>query len=148
MNKNITYQNVILTVIALLLGTQVWQQQTVFSGSPAIFQPVSYKPASIQFAQHTAFLQRKGETAFAWVPVNEDGSVDVRIKSAAEVLEVDIEDISTTDELEVTLEEINTSDLLKVDIKEINTSDKLDVNIESARSYSLQNAGPIKIKQD
>lgn len=55
------------------------------------------------------------------VPLNEDGSIDVRIKSA-ERLGVSIEDINTYDNLEVTLDDINTTDELEVDIQEVGNS--------------------------
>lgn len=61
---------------------------------------------------------------YALVPINEDGSINVRVQS--------INDLETID----------------VNIDDISTSDKLNVNISSSNSYSLQYAGPIEVDAD
>ena len=69
---------------------------------------------------------------YGLVPINEDGSVNVRLISSDEI-DVNISDISTYDELNVTLKEIETSDILEVNIEEVGgyrTYGKLDVDCD------------------
>jgi hypothetical protein len=61
---------------------------------------------------------------YALVPINEDGSINVRVQS--------INDLETID----------------VNIDDISTSDKPNVNISSSSSYSLQYAGPLEVEVD
>ena len=71
---------------------------------------------------------------YALVPVNEDGSIDVRISSADE-LDVNITGIDTFDEMEVTIEGIN-------------TRDELDVNLDEIGGSYVSSGGPIKVEID
>ena len=84
-----------------------------------------------------------GLTEYGLVPLNEDGSITVRL-SALDEIDVNIVGVETSDELEVELVDINTSDNLNVDIRDINTSDVLDVNIDQVGGYS--NYGSIKVE--
>lgn len=71
---------------------------------------------------------------YGLVPLNEDGSISVRLSNAEEI-EVDITSISTWDEL-------------KVDIAEISTSDELDINLDEmgGSNISMGEAIPVKVK--
>lgn len=108
MKTHITYERVILTLIAgllLLNFMEVRKSQTRFDQTQ-----LSARLASWQSAARN----------FAIVPVNEDGSIDVRIKNTMETINVNIERVSTTD--------------------------KLNVNLKSADVYSLNYAGPIEVR--
>ena len=63
---------------------------------------------------------RYEEKNYAVVPINADGSIDVRI--------------------------VGSTDAIDVDIEKISTNDKLDVHLKSAETYSLNYAGPIEVK--
>ena len=108
MKKTITYERVVLTIIAGLLFLnflEVRYNQTQFEPNKL----------SAKFASWDSTIKD-----FAIVPVNDDGSIDVRIKGSAETLDVNIEEVST--------------------------SDKLNVNLKSSDSYSLNYTGPIEVK--
>lgn len=84
---------------------------------------------------------------YGLVPMNEDGSINVRLQGideAIDELDVNIVGIETYDELEVDIVEINTSDELKVELTEISTSDELDVNIDEVGGWSV-NGGELPI---
>ncbi|MBL6447823.1 hypothetical protein JMN32_16000 [Fulvivirga sp. 29W222] len=56
---------------------------------------------------------------YGLVPVNEDGSITVRL-----------------------------GDRVDVNLVDINTSDKLNIHLKSSDSYSLRNAGPLEVRTD
>ncbi|GAA4274086.1 hypothetical protein U6A24_00895 [Aquimarina gracilis] len=66
------------------------------------------------------------------VPVNSDGSINVRLIS--------------TDEISVNIKSIDTYDKLKVDLNSISTDDELDINIDEVGGRFVSNGGPIKVK--
>lgn len=66
------------------------------------------------------------------IPVNEDGSITVRL--------------SSSDEIDVNIKNIDTYDKLKVDINGISTQDELPINIEEIGGYPVSSGGPIKVK--
>lgn len=105
----------LLCVIALLLGGIFVQNQLLLSRLTTDAPPL---PSAARF-QATKWQNQPQQ--YGLVPVNADGSVNVRIQSA-ERLGVSIEDISTFDNLEVTLDEIDTYDELEVDIQEVGNS--------------------------
>jgi hypothetical protein len=111
------YTKIVLTAIAACLFLLV-------------IDNVSFMPKA--FAGHD---YSNGE--YALVPVNEDGTVNVNIKSIApnEVMDVNIKDIDTYD-------------MMKVSIKDIETSDELNVNIDEIGGSSVSSGGPIKVKMD
>lgn len=108
MKKTITYERVILTLIALLLFLNFMEDRN----HPNHVEP---DKLSAKFASWNSI-----DKSFAIVPVNADGSIDVRIKSSMETINVNIDKIST--------------------------SDKLNVHLKSSDSYSLNYAGPLEIK--
>lgn len=84
---------------------------------------------------------------YGLVPMNEDGSINVRLKGvddAFDRMDVNVVGISTFDELEVELVEIKTTDKLKVDIAEVTSRDELDVNIDEVGSWPV-NSGELPI---
>jgi hypothetical protein len=86
------------------------------------------------FPQAQANVKTSPDVSYGLVPLNEDGSITVRL-SEMEEIDVNITDISTSDELHV-------------DISEISTSDELDINIdEVGGSFLHLGSGiPVKIK--
>lgn len=108
MKLSITYERIVLTLIAglLFLNLQELRQRTT-AGNAA---PPPVKMTSTRYE----------EKGFAVVPVNADGSIDVRIIGSSEPIDVDIERIST--------------------------SEKLNVHLKSAETYSLNYAGPLEVK--
>ncbi|WP_109299688.1 hypothetical protein [Aquimarina sp. AU474] len=69
---------------------------------------------------------------FANLPINEDGSITVRINN--------------TDEINVNIKSIDTYDKLKVDLNGISTRDELDINIDEIGGSYVSSGGPIKVK--
>jgi len=70
--------------------------------------------------------------AFVSVPLNADGSLNVRVLSA--------------EELDVNIRNIDTYDEMKVSIEGVGTSDELNVNIDEVGGSSVYSGGPIKVK--
>lgn len=66
---------------------------------------------------------------FVVVPVNPDGSINVRVKEAA-LTEVSIRDISTSDELQVKIK------------------DEVKVHVAGSEWHALKNAGPIEVGKE
>jgi hypothetical protein len=108
MKLNITYERLVLTIIAGLLYLNLSELKDRAPVTDTTRLPV--KMAS----------SRDEEKNYAVVPINADGSIDVRIVGSTEVIDVDIEKIST--------------------------DEKLDVHLKSAETYSLNYAGPIEVK--
>ena len=75
--------------------------------------------------------------SYGLVPLNEDGTVSVKIKS-----------ISPNEVMDVNIKDIDTYDMMKVTIKDIETSDELNVNIDEIGGSSVSSGGPIKVKMD
>lgn len=71
---------------------------------------------------------------YGLVPLNDDGSITVRLSPMDEI-DVNITDISTTDEL-------------RIDLAEISTSDEMDVNIEEVGGHFVHSTSgiPVKVK--
>ena len=99
------FTKVILTVIAVNLSI------------------LSLKELSIIPKAHADELDEPVELVhtqkYGMVPVNEDGSITVRL-----------------------------SDRVDVNLVDINTSDKINVHLKSSDSYSLNHAGPLEVKTD
>ena len=115
------YTKFILTVIAFCLVVLTLDNVDIF--------PKAYANDVVNYGGN-----------YGLVPMNEDGSINVKLISLDEALDemdVNIVGIDTYDELEVDIVEINTSDELKVDLVEINTSDELDVNIDEVGGWSV-----------
>ena len=108
MKLNITYERVVLTLIAglLFLNLPDLKERTTVADS-------AHLPVKMTSSRYE-------EKNYAIVPINADGSIDVRIVGSTDVIDVDIEKIST--------------------------NDKLDVHLKSAETYSLNYAGPIEVK--
>ncbi|MCX2742316.1 hypothetical protein OO013_00490 [Mangrovivirga sp. M17] len=87
--KTDNYTKVLLTIIALNLTFISFQNINLFDKAYA----EGPNPTSTQFTT---------------VPVNENGTIDVRIVDSEE-LDVNITDINTSDELKVRLEEVDRS---------------------------------------
>lgn len=84
---------------------------------------------------------------YGLVPLNEDGSITVRLSPLEEV-DVNIKNISTWDKLKVNIADISTSDELKVDLSDISTSDELDINLDELGGSNIMmgESIPVKIK--
>lgn len=85
---------------------------------------------------------RPTEKSYGLVPLNKDGSVNVKLTNSDE-MDVNITGIETWDNLNVNLDEIETSDNINVNIEEIDNtnlySSELPVTIENQ---------PVKISKD
>ncbi|HHG86106.1 MAG TPA: hypothetical protein ENJ82_15260 [Bacteroidetes bacterium] len=113
------YSKVVLTVIAGCLMILVLRG--------ADFAPKAYADN----------LTETPSAQFGLVPMNEDGSINVVVKSfgANDIMDVRIKDIDTYDEM-------------KVSITDISTTDELAVNIDEVGGSSVSSGGPIKVKID
>ncbi|TPN85922.1 hypothetical protein [Aquimarina algicola] len=109
--KNDKYTKFILTIIAICLVILVFKDANIV--------PKAHASDSII-------------TKYGLVPINEDGSITVKI--------------SNTDEIDVNIKNIDTYDRLKVDLNEISTRNELDINIDEVGGSSLSSSGPIKVK--
>jgi len=69
---------------------------------------------------------------YALVPVNEDGSINVRL--------------SALDELDVNITGIDTFDELEVNLVGIDTWDELAVNLDEIGGSSVRSGGPIPVE--
>jgi len=103
--KSDSYTRGMLTIIALCLTILTLGQLKVIPG-------VS-----------TNFNQQPQNSSYGLVPLNEDGSVTVKLSSG--------------DRLDVSLVDINTYDELRVDIHGVSTSDELPVNIDEIGGSSV-----------
>jgi len=72
------------------------------------------------------------DTNYGLVPVNEDGSITVRL--------------STTEQLDVNIKNIDTYDELRVNLYGISTSEELDVNLDEIGGGWINNGGPVPVK--
>jgi len=84
------YTKAVLTVIAVCLSILLLTQLEIIPIAHAVPSKTQYNP-SIQYGL---------------VPLNEDGSINVHIKSNSSVIDVDLVDISTSDELDVNIDEV------------------------------------------
>lgn len=89
------YMHLVLTVIALCLSIIVLRDIPFFPEVRASDNPDAQLKAN----------------SYGLVPLNEDGSVNVRIVDIDNVIEVDIKKISTYDEMPVNIEELNGSSI-------------------------------------
>ena len=136
------YLKIVLTVIAVCLVLLTAQQLQLI---PAVQANGAWGAANANFGL---------------VPLNEDGSITVKLSPADEMkvditsvstydqLKVSISDINTSDNLGVNIREIQTSNKLGVELKDINTSDILDINIKEVGGGYIQYGGPVPVKQD
>lgn len=111
------YTKSVLTVIAIALSIIALKDADIFPKAHATSDAVN--------APYT-------DTNYGLIPVNEDGSINVRL-SAAEQLDVNIKNIDTYDEL-------------RVDVYSISTSDELDVNIDEIGGGWISSGGPVPVK--
>ena len=88
--KTDLYTKTVLTVIALCLIIIVFKQVDIV---PNVYG--DSQKANI-----------KANLNYGLVPLNQDGSVDVNIKSTMSTMDVSIVDISTSDELDVNIDEV------------------------------------------
>ena len=79
-----------------------------------------------------AYANTSTNSAYGIIPINEDGSITVRLSSA--------------DEIDVNIKNIDTYDKLRVDINDISTQDELPINLEEIGGYPVSSGGPIKVK--
>ncbi|HAA11277.1 MAG TPA: hypothetical protein DCE41_06065 [Cytophagales bacterium] len=115
--KTDRFTKILLTIIALNLTYLTVSQMDIFPKAYAV------EPA-------TKALTTPGN--YALVPVNEDGSINVRL-SAMDELDVNITGVSTFDELDV--------NLVGVD-----TWDELSVNLDEIGGSSVSSGGPIRVE--
>ncbi|MFK7950396.1 MAG: hypothetical protein AB8G11_22595 [Saprospiraceae bacterium] len=124
------YTKFILTVIAFCLVVLTLNNVDIF--------PKAYANDAMNYGGN-----------YGLVPMNEDGSINVRLQGideAIDELDVNIVGIDTYDELEVNIVEVNTNDELKVELTEISTSDELDINIDEVGGWVV-NGGKLPIEE-
>lgn len=119
------YTKILLTIIAVCLVNLSFKGTSIF-------------PKAYAGTPDTPAIQ------YGLVPLNEDGSITVRL-SAADEIDVNITDISTSDEMRVDLASISSSDELEVDIAEISTNEELEVNIAQVGSFPVIGSIPVEI---
>ena len=117
------YTKAMLTVIAVCLVLLVVKDQSLFP------------------------IAKAGYNSPGFIPLNEDGSINVKL-SGYDEMDVVIKGIETYDQLKVNLTDVNTSDMIKVDLSEISTRDELDVNLDEIGGSFLPMGGPIPVKTD
>ncbi|MEP0264989.1 hypothetical protein [Dokdonia sp.] len=113
--KTDRYTKSVLTVIAIALSIIALKDADIFPKAHATSDTVNAP-----------------YTNYGLIPVNEDGSINVRL-TASEQLDVNIKNIDTYDEL-------------RVDIYSINTSDELDVNLDEIGGGWISSGGPVPVK--
>ena len=126
MIKSDFYTKIILTVIALNLCYLSFQS--------GINVNTSANQKNIAKANLFPINNDKPKENYALVPLNEDGSINVKINN--------------TDDIDVNIRNIDTYDKMRVSIEDINTSDELDVNIDETGGGWISSGGPIKVKID
>ena len=119
MRSTITYERVMLTLIVGLLGANL------LSGNQALQSQQQPGARPAEFAS----WRGNASSQFVTVPVNPDGSINVRVTEAA-LTEVSIRDISTSDELQVRIK------------------DQVKVHVAGAEWHALKNAGPIEVGKE
>jgi len=105
------YRDVLLTILVVVLIVNVLQNQLLLNQLTETRKKEAEKVSN--FTQYNANPQN-----FAVLPVNPDGSLNIRIKGFSERMEVDIARISTFDELDVNLDDVSSSATLNVDIED------------------------------
>lgn len=111
--KTDKYTKVVLTVIAICLIN-------LSLGGISLFPEAQASPVNTP------------DLTYGLVPLNEDGSITVRLNAL--------------DEIDVNIKNISTSDELHVDISEISTNDELDINIDEVGGSFIGMGGPIEVK--
>lgn len=110
------YQNSVLSLILICLVVIIIQNQNDTNSAKGVSYPdINQSPKTILTNNTSSNFNN-----FALVPVNEDGSINVKVLEVSNTLDVNIEDIST--------------------------SDKLNIHLKSSDSYSLNYAGPIEVE--
>lgn len=79
-----------------------------------------------------AHANTSSSTNYGIVPINDDGSITVRLSNA--------------NEIDVNIKSIDTYDKLKVDLTDISTRDELDINIDEIGGSYVSSGGPIKVE--
>ena len=125
-----TFTKVVLTVIAVNL--------TIITVKNLAIIPKAY--ASETSTANTVFPA----TEYGLVPVNNDGSINVKLSSYDE-LDVNIVGIETTDDIEANIVGIRTSNELDVNIVGVETTDELDVNLDEIGGAYVSYGGPILV---
>lgn len=121
MKKN-HYLSIVLTVIAVNLSLQTLSQMDLI--------PRAYAAKSDK--SKTDVLLKDWSEERLSLPLNPDGSLNVRLLSA--------------EEIDVNIRNIDTYDEMRVSIEGVNTSEELNVNIDEVGGSSIYSGGPIKVK--
>jgi hypothetical protein len=100
MKANQLYLNILLTIISIALLLIIYQNQLILNRPVIIQNQAQSQPSAATQVKN----QMQGR--YAIVPVNADGSIDVRLKSSGETLDINISRISTSDELDINIDEI------------------------------------------
>lgn len=111
-----TYTKFVLTVIAFCLVVLTLNTVDIF--------PKAYANEAVNYGGN-----------YGLVPMNEDGSINVRLQSVDEAV----------DKIDVNIASIKTYDKLKINIAEISAREELDVNIEEVGGWSV-NGGKLPIQ--
>ena len=111
-----TYTKFILTVIAFCLVVLTFNSVDIF--------PKAYANEVVNYGGN-----------YGLVPMNEDGSINVRLQGVSDELE----------KIDVNITGIKTYDKLKIDLAEISTREELDINIEEVGGWSV-NGGKLPIQ--
>lgn len=96
-------------------------------------------------AAHAGEAEGPTPAAYGLVPLNEDGSITVKLSRQQEI-DVNIKGIDTWDKLKVDIADISTSEELEVNLAEISTTDELDINLDQVGGGQIRMGGPIKVK--
>lgn len=117
--KTDTYTKGVLTIIAICLIIIVINQSGI--GAKAYASDTSAKG-----------INALSNLNFATVPINDDGSINVRFAPNSEI-DVNITGVSTTDELEV-------------EVVDFDVNDEIDINIDEIGGSSVSMGGPLPVR--
>ena len=130
--KSDLYTKIILTVIAVNLTVLTFMKLDIVPKVNATGTGETSYPAEVKYGL---------------VPLNEDGSITVKLANSDE-LDVNITGISTGDNLNVAIKEVDTWDKMNVTIKKIDTRDNINVNLEEVESDAFNYCTvPVRIEQ-
>ena len=132
--KTDTYTKIILTIIAVNL--------TVLT-----FMQINIIPKVQALNTHEDPLLKNQRMEYGLIPVNEDGSITVRLADSDE-LDVNITGIETNDKMNVGITEIDTWDNMNINIKEIDTRDIMNVKVKEVDRFAFTfSTVPVKVKK-
>ena len=131
--KTDTFTKILLTIIAINLTILTFMKLNIV---PKVY------------ANNTSsYLENNTDIQYGLVPLNEDGSITVKLANSDEI-DVNITEISTSDKLNVSIQEIDTWDKMNVNIDEIKTRDRINVKVQEVDGSAFFFCTvPVKIKE-